>query len=122
MRISSSFLNILITGNLPNIFRKKLMGIIANALKNILLIIPVHILQKKLNRKFLFVPAPLHAQACQVEFWNQYVCFVIKKNVKGRWLSLCSCEKFYVEISIREAANKLDDENIQRKVILKVEL
>ena len=58
------------------------MGIIANALKNILLIIPVHILQKKLNRKFLFVPAPLHAQACQVEFWNQYVYFVIKKISK----------------------------------------
>ena len=58
-----------------------MMGIIANATRNILLIILVHILQKKkLNRKFLFVPAPLYAQASQVEFSNQYVCFVIKKN------------------------------------------
>ena len=29
---------------------------------------------------------------------------------------LASCEKFDVEISIREAANKLEDENIKRKV------
>ena len=41
-----------------------MMGTIANATKNILLIILAHILQKKkLNRKFLFVPASLHAQA-----------------------------------------------------------
>ena len=94
------------------------MRIIANATKSILLILLAHILQKKkLNQKFLFVPAPLHAQASQAEFSNQYVCFVIKKKkFKGRWLSLGSCEKFDVEISIREAANKLEDENIKRKI------
>ena len=58
------------------------MGIMANAIENILLIIPAHVLQKKLNRKFLFLPASLHAQSSQVEFWNQYVCFVIKKKSK----------------------------------------
>ena len=58
-----------------------MVGIMANATKNILLIIPTHILQKKnLNRKFPFVPEPLHAQASQMELSNQYVCFVIKKE------------------------------------------
>ena len=62
-----------------------MMGTIANATKNILLIILAHILQKKkLNRKFLFVPAPLHAQASQVEFSSQYVCFVIKKEKNSK--------------------------------------
>ena len=62
-----------------------MMGYIANATKNILLIIPAHVLQKKkLNRKFHFVPVPLHAQASQVEFSNQYVCFVIKKKKTQR--------------------------------------
>ena len=57
------------------------MGIIANATKSILLILLAHILQKKkLNQKFLFVPAPLHAQASQVEFSSQYVYLVIKKK------------------------------------------
>ena len=49
-------------------------------------------------------------------FWNQYVYFAIKKKIESRWLSLASCEKFDVQISIREAANKLEDENIKRKV------
>ena len=53
------------------IYSEKIMGIIANATKNILLITLAHILQKKkLNRKFFFVPVPLHAQASQVEFSN----------------------------------------------------
>ena len=59
-----------------------MMGIIANTTKSILRILLAHILQKKkLNQKFLAVPAPLHAQASQVEFSNQYVCFV-RKNKK----------------------------------------
>ena len=62
-----------------------MMGIIANATKNILPIILAHILQNKnLNRKFLFVSAPLHAQTSQVEFSNQYVCFVIKKEKNSK--------------------------------------
>ena len=61
-----------------------MMGITANATKNILLIILAHILQRNLNRKFLFVPAPLHAQASQVEFSSQYVCFVIKKEKNSK--------------------------------------
>ena len=40
----------------------------------------------------------------------------LKKKIESRWLSLASCEKFDVQISIREAANKLEDENIKRKV------
>ena len=41
-----------------------MMGIKVNATKNTLLIISAHILRKKnLNRRFPFVPAPLHAQA-----------------------------------------------------------
>ena len=45
------------------------------------------------------------------------VCFFCKKRkkFKGRWLLLGSCAKFDFEISIREAANKLEDENIKRK-------
>ena len=43
-------------------------------------------------------------------------CNKKRKKFKGRWLSLGSCEKFDVEISIREAANKLEDENIKRKI------
>ena len=39
-----------------------------------------------------------------------------RKKFKGRWLQLGSCEKFDVEISIREAADKLEDENIKRKI------
>ena len=62
-----------------------MMGIIANATKNILPILLAHILQNKnLNRKFLFVPAPLHAQTSQVEFSNQDVCFIIKKEKNSK--------------------------------------
>ena len=62
-----------------------MMGVIANGTKYILPITLAHILQKKkLNQKFLFVPAPLHAQASQAEFSNQYVCFVIKKEKNSK--------------------------------------
>ena len=66
------------------IYSQKMMGIIANATIYILVIIPTNILlKKKLNQKLHFVPGSLHAQASQVEFLNQYACFVTtKKNSK----------------------------------------
>ena len=80
--------------------------------------ISAYITEEEVESKISSVPAPLYAEASQVGFSNQYVCFVIKneKKIKSRWLSLGSCEKFDVEISIREAANKLENENIKRKI------
>ena len=62
-----------------------MMVVLANATKNILLILLAHVLEKKkLNQTFLFVSAPLHAQASLVEFSNQYVRFAIKKEKNSK--------------------------------------
>ena len=94
-----------------------MMGIIANATKNILLIsayITEEVVESKVSLRSSTTPWLSKSSGVL-----EPVCFFCnkkRKKFKGRWHLLGSCEEPDVKISIREAANKLEDENIKRKI------
>ena len=143
MRISSSFLKILInwetlkviqnarlknskstskwdviSKNLPNIFRKNDEYHSECYKKYTAYNISAYITEEEVESKVSLRSSttPCSSKSSGVLEPVCLFCNKKRKKFKGRWLSLGSCEKFDVEISIREAANKLEDENIKRKI------